>query len=135
MNMKFAAIACLAGGLACAALAETPTSNPWIGVWESKLDGQPGATLTLANDTGQLGGTLVLNIIVKDGSQPRVVASEPHVLIDPHVNGETLTFAVRPMRGDGTMQNFTVALNPDGSARIHCTNCGKGAPTVDMQKQ
>jgi hypothetical protein len=33
----------------------------WVGVWHSELDGQPGVLLTLADDSGELGGTVVLN--------------------------------------------------------------------------
>lgn len=135
MKRGIIAVVCLASALSCAALAESAANTRRVGVWESKLDGQPGATLTLAQDTGQLGGTIVLNIIQKDdGGQPHVAASEPHVLVNPRVDGDTLSFGVRKIDGSGELLNFTVALTPEGKARIHCINCGAEAPTVDMER-
>ena len=133
MKPAIAATACLAGVLASSLLAESSDSE-WIGVWEGRLDGQPSVTLTLARDTGQLSGTLVLNIIKKeDGGQPHVAAVEPHALINPRVDGNSLSFGVRKI-DQSTLLNFIVALTPEGKARIHCTNCGKDAPTVDMDR-
>jgi hypothetical protein len=135
MSKRNAGIVCLTIALAYAALAETASGARWDGVWQGKLDGQPSVTLTLARDTGQLSGTLVLNIIQKeDGGQPRVAAVEPHVLVDPHLEGDTLSFGVRKIDASGDLLNFTVALTPEGKARIHCTNCGKDAPVVDMER-
>jgi hypothetical protein len=113
-----------------------PATRPawWAGVWQGELDGQPSVTLTLANDTGQLGGTLVLNIIERGDGGARINAREPHVLVSPHLDGNTLSFAVRKIGGSSTLLNFTVALTPEGKARIHCTNCGADAPVVDMSR-
>lgn len=133
MHFRITGIVCLAGALTCSALAESAASAQWAGVWQGKLDGQPSVTLTLAHDTGRLSGTLVLNIIMKkDGKQAYIAAVEPHALVNPRVEANTLYFDVR--RIDGDLMNFTVALTPEGRARIHCTNCGKGAPTVDMDR-
>lgn len=132
MKIRITGIVCLVGALACSALAESGTGTQWTGVWQGTLDGQPSVTLTLAQDTGQLSGTLVLNIIKKEESgQAHVAAVEPHALVNPRVDGNTLSFDVR--RIDGDLMNFTVALTPEGKARIHCTTC-KGAPTVDMDR-
>ena len=135
MKTRITGIVFLAGALTCSALSESATSAQWTGVWQGTLDGQPSVTLTLARDTGELSGTLVLNIIKKeDGGQPHVAAVEPHVLVNPRVEGDTLSFGVRKIDGSSDLLNFTVALTPEGKARIHCTNCGKGAPTVDMDR-
>jgi hypothetical protein len=135
MKRKIVGMVCLTMALAYAALAQTAGDAQWDGVWEGKLDGQPSVTLTLAHDTGQLSGTLVLNIIRKeDGGQPHVAATEPHVLVDPHLEGNALSFGVRKINGSGNLLRFMVALTPEGRARIHCTNCGKDAPFVDMER-
>jgi hypothetical protein len=139
MNRKFFRSAGLSAALACMATIGLPTqstggaqASPWIGVWQSTLDGQPGATLTLAQDTGALGGTLVLDIVRADSSgQAYLAASEPHTLIDPQLAGNTLNFSVRQLRASAELLRFTVVLMPDGKARIHCTNCS-GAPVVDL---
>ena len=119
--------------LACAAAAKTPVNTRWDGVWQGQLDGQPSVTLTVAEDTGELGGTLVLNRVEREPGQPaHVAAIEPHVLVQPRVDGNLLTFGVRKPNGD--LMTFTVALTPEGKARIHCTTCGADAPQVDMTK-
>lgn len=105
----------------------------WVGVWRAQLDGQPSATLTLADDSGKLGGTLVLDIIARDSGTARVVAQEPHVLLHVRADGKTLTFeAKRPDRSASPM-TFTVTLGADDTARIHCLNCGD-APVVELVK-
>jgi hypothetical protein len=82
-----------------------------------------------------LSGTLVLNIIKKeDGGQPHVAAVEPHTLVNPRVDGNTLSFSVRKLDPLTDLLNFTVVLTPERKARIHCINCGKDAPTVDMDR-
>jgi hypothetical protein len=118
--------------LTCAAAAESPFNAQWDGVWQGQLDGQPSVTLTLAEDTGELGGTLVLNVVEKENGQARVAATEPHVLVHPRIEGNLLSFGVK--KPDGDLINFTVVLTPEGKARIHCTNCGAEAPVVDMTR-
>lgn len=121
--------------LGCVVLVGNAASHnaPWIGVWRTFLDGQPGATLTLANDAGTLGGTLVLDIVVRDGGKPHVIADEPHVLLGAHLDGNTLRFAVRKIDGSGESMTFSFVLGDDGEAKLHCVTC-KGAPVVDMKK-
>jgi hypothetical protein len=138
MKRKFFTLVTLALTLACAAPAVLSQSAgkanaaQWVGVWQSKLDGQPGATLTLARDTGVLDGTLVLDVVLKDNDgEPHVAASEPHTLVNPQFNGNTLTFSVKQLRNSDNLLNFTALLTPEGKLRIHCTNCGN-APVVDL---
>ncbi len=88
--------------------------------------------LTLADDTGDLGGTVVLNIIQKENGQPHAVAMEPHLLLNPHVDGDVLTFQFR--KPQGGILDFTVKLHAAGKAVIHCTNCGADAPAVDLAR-
>jgi hypothetical protein len=133
-NKIIIAVACVAIAAACAALAEPPDRAQWVGVWQGKLDELPSVTLTLAQDTGELEGTLVLNIIEKQEGQARIAAIEPYVLVHPQVDGNNLNFAVKKIDGSSDLLNFTVALTPEGKARIHCTNCGADAPIVDMDR-
>ncbi|HEX4758750.1 MAG TPA: hypothetical protein VH308_12235 [Terracidiphilus sp.] len=108
----------------------TASTEKWAGVWQGELDGHPSVVLTLANDTGQLGGTVVLNIIQKENGDAREVAKEPHVLMNPSVDGEILAFQCRKL--DGGFLDFTVKLTGADEANIHCSNCGAEAPTVDL---
>ncbi len=69
------AAACLAAGI-CRPMGAQDGNKAWLGVWQSTLDGQTGAIVTLTNDTGQLGGTIVLNMIKSEHGQARVIESE-----------------------------------------------------------
>lgn len=119
--------------LALASAAAQPAGvTDWIGVWHAELDGQPGTTLTLADDTGELGGTLVMNMVSREGGQPHVIATDPHVLIAPRVNGDTLTFSVKRMHRTDQPAQFSVVLVGDGKAKAHCLTCGADAPVVEL---
>jgi hypothetical protein len=117
----------------CAAATAQDSNRQWLGVWQSKLDGQTGAIVTLADDTGRLGGTIVLNMINSEGGRTRVIGSETHSLLSPRLGDNTLTFEVKQSRAN-TMMNFTMVLKPEGTATIHCTNCN-GAPVVELTKE
>jgi len=91
-------------------------------------------TLTLAEDSGELAGTVVLNIISREGGQPHVIGLEPHVLVRPHVENNKLSFELRRIDKSSEPMNFTVVRSSDDKARIHCLNCGVEAPIVDLVK-
>jgi hypothetical protein len=124
---------------ASTALAQTtsPFSSPssWTGVWQGELDGQPSVVLTLATDDGTLQGTLVLNGISREGGTPHISVREAHVLLHPKMNGMTLSFEVKRMRGSERAMDFTVERTSDGGAKIHCLSCGDDAPIVEITKQ
>ena len=109
--------------------------SEWVGVWQGELDGQPAVVLTLAQDNGALEGTLVLNIITRDGGQPHIMAREPHTLIQPHLDGARRSFQVRRPDGSAEPADFSVEFTSHKHAKIHCLNCGGDAPFVEMAKQ
>jgi len=126
----------------CALLIATTTvaiqsSNPsdWVGVWQGELDGQPSVVLTLARDNGALEGTLVLNIISRDGGQPHIIAHEPHTLMQLHLEGARLSFHLKRIDGSSRPMDFNVELTSHEHAKIHCLNCGDKAPNVEITKQ
>lgn len=120
----------------CAA-AQQSTNADWVGVWHASIDGLSTDTLTLAADTGQLGGTIVLDMVSREDGTPHVIASEPHVLLNPQVKDGALTFYVKNKRPSGAsfVATFTVTLQPHGKANVHCTNCGPNAPTVELVRE
>jgi len=120
----------------CAVARAQATSEDWVGIWHANVSGQPSSMLTLASDTGELGGTLVLDMVSADGGQPHVIASEPHVLMNLHVAQNTLTFQVkmRPPNATGFLATFEVKRTAADKATIHCVDCGAGAPVVDLVK-
>jgi hypothetical protein len=122
------AAASAAGG----AIAQPQHNAEWLGVWHGELDGQPSVVLTLADDTGALGGTVVLNIIEKEDGGAHIVATEPHTLMNPHVEDEVLTFQFK--KPDGDLLDFAVKLTADGEATIQCVNCNADAPTVSLTR-
>lgn len=109
-------------------------ATPWLGVWQGKLDGQTAAVVTLADNAGELGGTVVLNIVRNEGGEARIVGSEPLLLMHSRLKQRTLSFESRSPRPPENLMEFTMVLKPDGTATIHCTNCN-GAPVVELTKE
>ena len=104
-----------------------PTDNHanWIGVWQAKLDGIPSLELTLGDDDGQLNGTVVFHAVLKEkGGQPHIGSTEPHTLMHPKFEGNTLTFQIIRSHSDNKILNMTVALGPNNKAQFTCENCG-----------
>jgi hypothetical protein len=114
--------------------AQANANAAWVGVWRGERDGQPSVTLTLAEDTGELGGTVVLGVFNNDDGNARLIASEPHVLIHPHPEGKVLSFQVKRIGTSNELLNFVVASGSDGKAQLHCLNCGPSGdgPTVEL---
>ena len=119
-----------------AAVAQTTAGENWVGIWHANVAGQPTGTLTLATDTGELGGTVVLDMVNGKGGTSHVIASEPHVLLNPLAAGNTLTFQVKVHRPDGAIvvTNFEVKRTAPDKATIHCVSCGADAPVVELVK-
>jgi hypothetical protein len=122
--------------IAATTLAAHSTSpSDWAGVWQGELDGQPSVVLALAQDNGALEGTLVLNGINDNGGQPHIAVHEAHVLMHPTLSGNSLSFAVKGLRGSSTTMNFTLEQTSGTDAKMHCLTCGEDAPVVQLAKQ
>ncbi len=130
MRMRVSAYLCAAILFAAASQSQSVNRANWLGVWQGESDGHPSAVLTLADDTGELGGTLVLNRLKNEGGQARIVAVEPHVLLNPRSDGDGMAFQCR--KPDGGVLSFSVRLIAANKATIHCLNCGPDAPTVEI---
>jgi hypothetical protein len=137
MKLTSGILALVAIATGTAAVAQTPAVQNWEGIWHANVGGQPASTLTLATDTGRLGGTFVLDMIGDKDGQPHVIASEPHVLLNPLVAGDTLTFDVKMRRPDGVNAQISFEVKRTGTdkATIRCVNCGAGAPVVEVVKE
>ncbi len=136
MNCRGIKVAVLAIALCATARAQTTASEGWVGIWHANVGGQPTGTLTLATDTGELGGTIVLDMVSDRSGTPKVIESEPHVLMNPIADSNTLTFQVKMQRPQGSsfLASFEVKRTATDKATIHCVNCGADAPVVDLVK-
>ena len=132
-GMRMTGILCALMMASFAALAQGDDTR-WLGIWQSKLDGQPGAILTLADDNGALEGTLVLNIVVHDGGEAHIAAHETHALMHAKLTGNSLTFDVKQIDRSGRIVSFTADLTDQATATLHCTTCGD-APVVEMTRE
>jgi len=116
--------------------AALPNTGEWTGVWQAKLDGVPAVELTLANDTGDVNGTVVFHIVLKEKGAlaPHVGSTEPHTLIHPRVDGDTLSFQV--IRGNGSHQvlDMSVKKRADGNMDFACSNCDANGTHAELQK-
>ncbi|HUV69307.1 MAG TPA: hypothetical protein VMW15_06565 [Terracidiphilus sp.] len=133
MKLKVSAFLCAVFMLAAVSQSQATNQASWLGVWQGELDGHPSVVLTLADDTGDLGGTLVLDIIKKEDGQVHIVALEPHTLLNPRGDSGILTFQCK--RLNGGMLNISVKHVAADRATIHCLNCGQDAPTVEMVRE
>jgi hypothetical protein len=133
MKPRESSLATAALLLACAAAAQAPATATWKGVWQGELDGQPSVILTLADDSGSLGGTVVFNAIERQTQgPPRVASIQPHLLLDPQAKGDTLSFQIMRPDHSETPLKFTVMLDGNDKAHIHCLNCGPDAPVAGL---
>jgi hypothetical protein len=126
--------ACLLLAITLAPLAHAARAgddSKWIGLWQSQLDGQPGVTLTLGDDTGQLGGGVVFHVVSREGGQPHVIGNDAHVLMNPRIEGDTLRFKVI-RRSDKLQLEMTMRITADGKAAFHCANCEADALIAEM---
>jgi hypothetical protein len=112
--------------------AQSAAKPSWLGIWRATLDGVPSVTLTLADDTGELGGTAVFYAV--NGKKKQAISIEPHTLLHPKLEGNTLTFQVR--RASPTdIITLSVLFTADTKAQLQCLNCGDThAPIAELLK-
>ncbi len=114
----------------CALAAQTSNALQWVGVWQGELDGQPGVTVTLGRDGGELAGTIVFNVVSRDGGEAHVIGHDAHALTHVRLDNHTLAFQVIRL-GDGRELHLTMHLSGDEKAQLQCADCGGPSP-VDL---
>jgi hypothetical protein len=139
MKLRILASTCLyfaitLPSLAHAGTAQSGPNSQWIGLWQAQLEGQPSVILTLGDDTGQLGGAVVFNVISREGGQPHILGHDAHVIMNPRIDGDTMHFQVI-RRGDNRQLDMTFRLTANGAAKFQCQNCGDDAPVADMVRE
>lgn len=134
LAMRFGTFAITALTLALPSSAQPTISNPWVGLWQAQLDGQPSVIFTLGDDNGQIAGTIVFNVIAREGAQPRLLGHDAHAIMNPRVDGDTMHFEVI-RRSDNRALDMTVHMTADGRATFHCQNCGDDAPDVEITRK
>lgn len=110
--------------LACSLSAQTSDFERWVGVWEGQLEGQPGVTVTLGRDTGDIQGTIVFNLVARnDGEPPHVIGHDAHVLTHVNLDERTLAFHVIRL-GDARELHLTLRMTDSNKAVLECADCG-----------
>ena len=127
-NLFAIAVFCASGSVVWG---QASTQASWIGVWNGTLEGLPGVILTLADDHGQLGGTIVFNGIIERSSHPHIGVTDTLIVNNPQLKGDTLLFQVT--RSDGKEIQSAVKLINDKQAEMRCLNC-EGSPTTALVK-
>jgi hypothetical protein len=114
---------------------DKPFIHPkWTGVWQGNLDGVPAVILTLANDAGEANGTIVFHAIKNENGHAYSFSTEPHTLIHPRVEGNTLFFQVIRGNGSAEVLNMSVELNKDGNIQFTCPNCGPDGSHAELDR-
>ena len=133
--MKLRMIILATGGFVfqCALAAQTNNARQWVGVWEGQLDGKPGVTVTLGRDAGELQGTIVFNVVAREGGDPHVIGHDAHVLTHVNLNDSTLAFQVIRL-GDERELHLTMKLTEEGKAVLECSDCGGPGATTELSR-
>ncbi len=87
-----------------AAPSATASNAKWVGVWESRTKDLPGFTLTLGDDSGDVSGTFVNNVM-RNGV---IVGHMAHALLHPHVDGNKLSFQVKDDRNSTELLDISI---------------------------
>ena len=106
------------------------TNARWVGVWEGRTIDLPGLTLTLGDDTGDVTGTIVDNVM-RDGV---IVGHMAHVLLHPRVDGNTFSFQVKNDRNPAELLDMSLDLTGGSTALLHCPKCGATPFSMAMEK-
>ena len=119
--------------ITCMLAAQSKGFEQWVGVWEGQLEGQPGVTITLGRDAGELQGTIVFNVVAREnGEAAHVIGHDAHVLTHVNLEGSTLTFHVIRL-GDERELHFTMRLTNNDKAVLECADCG-GPGTTELAR-
>lgn len=123
--MKRRLLFLISGAMAitCTLPAHANNFEQWVGVWEGQLDGQPGVTVTLGRDTGDLQGTIVFNVVARENGQAHIIGHDAHVLTHVNLNDGALAFHVIRL-GDERELHLTLKLTSDNKALLECADCG-----------
>ena len=114
---------------------DKPFIHPaWTGVWQGNLDGVPAVILTLANDAGEANGTIVFHAIKKENGHAFSFSTEPHTLIHPRIEGNTLSFQVIRGNGSAEVLNMSVDLEDNGNIQFTCSNCGPEGTKAELDR-
>jgi hypothetical protein len=128
-------IALPANAQAAAQSIDKPVIHPaWTGVWQGNLDGVPAVILTLANDAGEANGTIVFHAIKKENGHAFSFSTEPHTLLHPRIEGNTLSFQVIRGNGSAEVLNMSVELSNDGNIQFACSNCGPEGTKAELDR-
>jgi hypothetical protein len=137
-KLIFASIALLASTVASAQ--PNSASPDWTGVWKITTPGKPGVTITLADDSGALAGTIVFEVMNRETGQR--IAIEARSVVNPHLEGSALAFQVKRilkphLKDDASATNdksevdiveMTLTPTAEGKATLTCPKCGEASP-------
>jgi len=133
MRAAMMMLACALVALVCWSQAASESHAKWIGVWQAKVENRPGMTLTLADDSGDLAGTIVFEVFNRE--EDRLIAHEPHTPMHLHIDGSVLSFEVKGCCNNSGILNMTLERTKDGKALFRCSNCGSDAVTKLKKEQ
>lgn len=126
--MRWLALVALAISAAAAAGQSRPDAA-WVGVWQAELDGQVSVVITLGNDPGAVGGTIVFNVVAKKDGPAYILGRDAHVMTNTRLAGDDLAFEVF-RHSDGRDLHLTMHRNADDTAELECTECGSPKVTL-----
>jgi hypothetical protein len=81
----------------------------------------------------QANGTIVFHAIQKDNGHAYSFSTEPHTLVHPRLDGDTVSFQVKRGNGSNEILNMAVQLDWNGNMQFPCANCGPQGTHAELQ--
>jgi hypothetical protein len=122
--VKAAVSVAFCGALTSPSPAQKAAQSPWVGVWTSLLNGQPGVTMTLAQDGDQLGGTIVFYVVMGPPQDAHVGGKAVLMVQHPRLEGDKLLFEVT-RSSDGKILKDELSTIDSDNLELACLNCGE----------
>ena len=97
-----------------------------VGVWQGELEGVPGVVLTLSDDVGSPGGTIVFTVLGPDSTKehPSVAGHQVRAIMHSEVNGDTLLFQLKGIGNPNNLMEMTFTLTSASTGKLGCAKCG-----------
>jgi hypothetical protein len=116
---------------------EAQNHNAIEGVWRAQIDGLPAVTLYVTYETGSLNGAILFYLLRKEpGKAETSTPGIPEPLIDPKLDGVTLTFSVSHRRAHPPASLDTppvhLSLRLTGPNRGELVNESESSPKVEI---
>jgi hypothetical protein len=112
-------------------------ASPILGTWQGETEGQPSVILTVIDNRGKLDGTVVFNVLQKEGDKFKVVNGHQSALLNPNLDGKLFKFDIQDPNdpsGKATL-SFEMRLTGNDEGVLKNVDEDTAAPPVTMKRK